>query len=93
MGASEQLYFLAARIQPLDQAVNFVRFSTGLPHFGHKHIAIEVPVDVRVPLNTYEAMLLGMIQPMASSACDYQSVQLVGLNPHKLINPFVSPFG
>ena len=37
------------------------------------------------------AIYLPMVNPVSSSACSYQTLQLVGLHPDKLIDSLVSP--
>lgn len=58
---------------------------------GDQHVAIHVAVDGRVPLDAHQAVLLGVVQPVAGAPGADQALQLVGLHPHQLVHALVAP--
>lgn len=48
-------------------------------------------VEVRFSLDTNEAVLFTMVQPVACPACTDEPVQLIGLHPDQLINSVIAP--
>ena len=88
---SKELQLAPTREESLDQRVNLIRLSTGLPHFRDKRIAVHVLVTFRVPLDSDQAVLLGMVEPVPGAAGPDDALELVCLDPDQLLHELVAP--
>jgi hypothetical protein len=93
VGTSEQLDLLTAGVHALDDAVDLVGLAAGLADLADDDVAVEAGVDEGLPLDADEAVLLGVVEPVAGLAGDDQPVDLVGLDPDQLVDPPVPPLG
>lgn len=93
MGPSKKLDFLATWTHPLDQAVNFVRLSTGFADLGDDDVTVDVLVDFGVALDPDETMFLGVVEPVSCASCADDALQLVCLDPDDFLDALVTPDG
>lgn len=76
----------------LDDAVDLIRLATGLAYLAYNNVTVQTGIDARVSLDSDEAVLFGVVEPVSSLTSDDQSVDLVGLDPYDLVNSTVAPF-
>mmetsp|Transcript_73326 Transcript_73326/g.218871 ORF Transcript_73326/g.218871 Transcript_73326/m.218871 type:complete len:422 (-) Transcript_73326:1081-2346(-) len=91
VGPAEELELLAIREHALNEVVDLIWLAGGLTNLTDDDIAVQVPVQFGVPLDTDEAVLLGVVDPVTSSAGANDSLQLVRLHPNDLLYPLVPP--
>lgn len=65
----------------LDYTIYLIRLATGLTHLADNDVAIEAGVDDGGALDTDQAVLLGVVEPVARLASDNKAVDLVSLDP------------
>ena len=59
MRPAEQLQFACPGTEPLDDAVNLVRFVGGGPYLSHQHVGVQTAVqERRITLHTHQTVLL-----------------------------------
>mmetsp|Transcript_52845 Transcript_52845/g.86285 ORF Transcript_52845/g.86285 Transcript_52845/m.86285 type:complete len:412 (-) Transcript_52845:211-1446(-) len=75
----------------LDQIVDLVRLPGGFAHLTHDHITVQIPVELWVAFDANQTVFLRVIDPVSSASCPDDALQLIGLHPDDLFNPFVSP--
>ncbi|GIX62189.1 centrin-2, putative [Babesia caballi] len=77
VAAAENLELESARGHALDEAVDLVGLARGLAHLRHDDVAVQVPIYDRVALDADEAVLLGVVEPVASAASANDALKLV----------------
>ena len=60
-------------------------------HLSNDHITVHVAVDVRGAFHADQAVLLGVVEPVAGAARANQALQLVDLDPDQLVHSLVAP--
>ena len=60
-------------------------------HLADEDIAVEAAVDVGAALHADQAVLLGVVEPVAGAPCADEPLQLVCLHPDQLIHSLVAP--
>ena len=87
----KQLHLGPARTHPLYETVDLVGLPAGLSDLGDYHVAVDVAVDLRVAFEAHEAVFLGVVEPVAGSACPDDALELVGFDPDYFLDAFVAP--
>jgi hypothetical protein len=71
--------------------VNLVRLPAGLTNFRNNHICVNVAINIRMAFDTNKAVLLAVVQPVASPPCSDNALQLICLHPYYLFHSLIAP--
>ena len=61
-----------------------------LPNLRNNHVTINETVHFRLSFHTYNAMLFAVVEPVPSSSSAYETLKLIGFDPHNLLHAFVA---
>lgn len=83
--------FARIRTESIDEPVHFVRFSTRFSDFRNQNIRVNPSVVLRVSLDSNQAVLFRVVQPVSRPAGPDKPLKLVGLDPNKLSHSIITP--